>query len=780
MKPAQSALNNLEVNLEQTQELAQLSNNAASIHSDVLFNGLETEVRNTASPPKQVGRYSPLRPVRLKTKATLLINSLSAFLILTLVIIGYSVLTTPNSMLQLSLVSGIVTALLVSVVIQILLKQTSEQEKLQKQFNTISQAVSDISSGKLDTRIPDLEGNDSVQGLTEIINQMAVCLENQVTDLRNQQKALDVSAIVSITDRKGLITYTNDKFSEISGYSRESLLGKDHRIVNSGYHPKEFFQNLWGTISSGRVWRGEVKNKRKDGSFYWVDSTVMPLFDTKGKISGYIGIRFDITEQKQAEERLKELASEQARLVQEIKNRQNVLDKAAIVSEADRKGNITFVNDKFCEISGYTREELMGKNHRVVNSDYHNKEFFADFWSTISKGKTWKGEVKNKRKDGSFYWVDSTVAPILDENGKIVKYIGIRFDITEQKEVAERLGNLAEERKAEADILMQQVLNLSDEIKGAAKGDLTGNAQVTDDIIGTLAGSFNYLIGSLRKVVTNIQDVAYQVNQATTTSIGDTSELAQQARTQALQIEATLKQLERMLDSIKDVSDAAKRAEQVTQQAATTAEMGGQAVDRTVEGINELRQTIAQTSQMMKRLGEGSQQIGKIVTSISEIASQTNLLALNATIEAARAGEQGKGFAVVAEEVRKLAKRSACATEEISEIVSTIQGEISRVMGAMDSGTQQVVEGTQIAADAKTNLIAIIEVSREINGLVQNITRASQKQTIAAEEISGSVKQVNAISTTTAQKAAEVTNSLDGLAVVVNKLQGSVANFRSQ
>jgi twitching motility protein PilJ len=580
MKQAQSALNDLEANLEQTQEFAQLSNGVASIHSDVLFNSLEREVGNTASPPKQADRFSRLQPLRLKTKATLLVNSLSAFLLLTVGTIGYSVLATPNSMLQLSLASGIVTALLMGVVIRVLLQQTSEQEKLQKQVNTISQAV--------------------------------------------------------------------------------------------------------------------------------------------------------------------------------------------------------FVNDKFCEISGYTREELMGKNHRVVNSDYHNNEFFAEFWSTISKGKTWKGEIKNKRKDGSFYWVDSTVAPILDENGKIVKYIGIRFDITKQKEASERLGNLAEERKTEADILMQQVLNLSGEIKGAANGDLTGNAQVTNDIIGTLASSFNYLIGSLRKVVTNIQDVAYQVNQATKISIGDTSELAQQARTQALQIETTLKQLERMLDSIKDVSDAAKRAEQVAQQAATTAEMGGQAVDRTVEGINELRQTIAETSQMMKRLGEGSQQIGKIVTSISEIASQTNLLALNATIEAARAGEQGKGFAVVAEEVRKLAKRSACATEEISEIVGTIQGEISRVMGAMDSGTQQVVEGTQIAADAKTNLIAIIEVSREINGLVQNITRASQKQAIAAEEIAGSVKQVNAISTTTAQKAGEVTNSLDGLAVVVNKLQSSVANFRSQ
>ncbi|MBD3563300.1 methyl-accepting chemotaxis protein, partial [Planktothrix sp. FACHB-1355] len=314
----------------------------------------------------------------------------------------------------------------------------------------------------------------------------------------------------------------------------------------------------------------------------------------------------------------------------------------------------------------------------------------------------------------------------------------------------------------------------------AAKGDLTVKAQVDNEILGTIADSFNYLVGSLRKVAIDIQNATDQVNQATKVSVGDTTELAQQARSQASQIEATLRQLERMVASIKEVSEAAKRAEQVAQQAAKRAETGGKAVDLTVSAIDRLRETIAETSEMMKCLGEGSRQIGKIVTSISDIASQTNLLALNATIEAARAGEQGKGFAVVAEEVRKLAKRSASATEEIYQIVHTIQDAISRVMGAMESGNQQVVEGTQIAAAAKTNLIAIIEVSREINGLVENITSASKKQTFSAEEITATVKRVNAISTTTAQKSEEVTTSLDGLAVVVNKLQSSVANFCSQ
>ncbi|MEW5858894.1 MAG: PAS domain S-box protein, partial [Cyanobacteriota bacterium] len=366
----------------------------------------------------------------------------------------------------------------------------------------------------------------------------------------------------------------------------------------------------------------------------WVKINGRPLKDENGVLQGGAIVCRNVTSDKQAQERLQQLAKEQERLLQELKNRQNALDESAIVSETDLKGTITYANERFCQISGYTQEELIGQNHRIVNSGYHPKSFFQDFWATIYRGGVWKGEIKNKRKDGSFYWVDTTVSPIFDTTGNIVKYIGIRFDITQQKEAAERLIKLAEERKVEADSLTQQVVKLLGEIKGAAKGDLTVKAQVTNDILGALADSFNYLVTSLRKVVINIQDAAAQANQATTASIGNTNELAQQARTQALQIESTLKQIERMLNSIKDVSDAAKRAEQVAQQAATTAEMGGQAVDRTVDGINELRQTIAETSKMMKRLGEGSQQIGKIVTSISQIASQTNLLALNATIEA--------------------------------------------------------------------------------------------------------------------------------------------------
>jgi PAS domain S-box-containing protein len=260
----------------------------------------------------------------------------------------------------------------------------------------------------------------------KVEQQLKVSLK-EIDDLK---AALDEHAIVAITDPQGKITYVNEKFCAISKYSREELLGQDHRIINSSYHPKEFIRDLWTTIARGKVWKGEIKNKAKDGSFYWVDTTIVPFLNDDGKPRQYVAIRADITERKRAEERLK--AS-----LKEVGDLKSALDEHAIVAITDAQGKIAYVNDKFCTISKYSRDELLGQDHRIINSGYHPKEFIRDLWTTIARGKVWKGEIKNKAKDGTFYWVDTTIVPFLNEDGKPRQYVAIRADITERKRAEE-------------------------------------------------------------------------------------------------------------------------------------------------------------------------------------------------------------------------------------------------------------------------------------------------------------------------------------------------------
>ncbi|MBT9311356.1 methyl-accepting chemotaxis protein [Leptothoe kymatousa] len=336
----------------------------------------------------------------------------------------------------------------------------------------------------------------------------------------------------------------------------------------------------------------------------------------------------------------------------------------------------------------------------------------------------------------------------------------------------------AQEQEQAKEDLQRQVIRLLDDVEGAARGDLTVQAEVTADVLGAVADSFNLTIQNLREIVQQVSAAALQVTKSSSDNEMFARSLSADALRQAEELAVTLNSVQVMTESIQRVADSAQEAEEVARSASATALRGGEAVERTVAGILEIRETVAETTRKVKRLAESSQEISKIVALISQIASRTNLLALNASIEAARAGEAGRGFAIVADEVRQLADRAAKASKEIEQIVLQIQGETSSVMTAMEEGTQQVIEGTRLAEQAKRSLEDIIQVSNRIDVLVRSITADTVEQTETSRAVAQVMQSVELSAQETSQESQRVSTSLQNLVGVARDLLTSVERFK--
>lgn len=330
----------------------------------------------------------------------------------------------------------------------------------------------------------------------------------------------------------------------------------------------------------------------------------------------------------------------------------------------------------------------------------------------------------------------------------------------------------------QADRNQQAILRLLDELSSLADGDLTVQATVTEDITGAIADSINYAVEALRELVTTINESAILLDGAARSAESTAAQLGQASEAQSKQVDSASQAISRMVGSIEEVSGDAERSSDVARHSVDVAHKGGEAVRRTIEGMNAIRETIQDTSKRIKRLGESSQEIGNIVELINDIADQTNILALNASIQASMAGEAGRGFAVVADEVQRLAERSANATKQIEVLVRTIQADTNEAIVSMERSTTDVVGGALLAENAGAALEEIEQVSSQIASLVQNISNSAREQAGAAAAVIRIVELLQQINSQTASGTSNTRESISKLAALAAQLRRSVAGFR--
>jgi len=332
--------------------------------------------------------------------------------------------------------------------------------------------------------------------------------------------------------------------------------------------------------------------------------------------------------------------------------------------------------------------------------------------------------------------------------------------------------------QAERDAIQNSIMKLLEEISSLTEGDLTARAEVTEDMTGAIADSFNAMTDQLSDIIRKVQDATESVDDTSEEVSKQTMTLANRNIEQTQKVNQAIEAIEKMADSIKNVSENATQSAHVSETSRLNAREGAEAVQRTNVAMNEIREEINETARSIKRLGESSMEIGNVIQIINEIADRTSILALNASIQAAMAGDAGHGFAVVADEVQRLAESSSNSTKQIEALVKNIQAEIKTVSTRMDESISKVVQGSQLADGAHAKLQEIEQVSNQLADLIESITAAATEQVRASEEITVTMQEVGEVSTESSRSSQETATSMDMLSRTAHDLRAAVETFK--
>jgi methyl-accepting chemotaxis protein PixJ len=355
---------------------------------------------------------------------------------------------------------------------------------------------------------------------------------------------------------------------------------------------------------------------------------------------------------------------------------------------------------------------------------------------------------------------------------------GLNGLLDQVQSLLQKQQDASNEQRRQREELERDVVQLMDDVSDAADGDLTVRAQLTSGDVGIVADLFNSIIENLRDTAMQVKLSSGQVSTSLDVNASAIRSLSSQAITEAESLRSAMGAVEQMSDSIQVVASNAAQATNLTDQTYNTIQDSSRYMEQTVDSILSLRSTVGETAKKIKRLGESAQKISQTVSLIDEIALKTNLLAVNASVEAARAGELGHGFTAVAEQVGALAEQSAKATKEIALIVTAIQMETQEVVAAIETGTAQVVDSTQLVEATKQRLTQVLEKSAQINQLMQAISTSTMAQRQTSAMVTDRVKTATISSEQRSQSSEQMARAIQDTAAIARSMQASVAQFK--
>ena len=490
-----------------------------------------------------------------------------------------------------------------------------------------------------------------------------------------------------------------------------------------------------------------------------------------------------------------------------------------LVSTTDLRGVITYANESFCEVAGYSQDELVGKNHNIVRHPDMPKAAFKDMWSHLENGDAWRGAVKNRCKDGRYYWVDAFVTPIF-ESGKKVGYQSVRSVLKPQyKQNASTIYAKINNGKWKPNpfdnfnttvaafivigiavcalsVLVSPFFSLlllalpffvfhnylvkfpnrlkvqQTEYDSISRFVYCGSGPVgiNDFQLKMYQGKMNTILGRITDASTNLL--------SKTESLKDSAETAKQGVEQeTAELHQVSTAVEEMVQTINEVASNTSSTSKKVEQAYDVCQSASQSMTNTAREVGHLANEVANSAKAADELADEAEKIGAIMQEIQGIADQTNLLALNAAIEAARAGEHGRGFSVVADEVRALSNRTHDATMQIQTSIGEIQSTLLNLSGVMSKGKLAADKCVEDASSSQQLVQELNSNFTEISDLATMIATASEEQSLVSHEISRNVINISEASALNLNQAERVSEDSDDIAIKVRKLSSLKDTF---